>query len=315
MAQVTEITRKYKRVPLSDDGQLKYNKKFRFKSPARMIIMGQSLMGKTYSLVNEPKFLIMDADKEVENYPECQNYTGVLQPMSEETFYTIENDIVIPGAIYELVMELREANQMDKFNYWKRKLEETEDLDEKKKIFGGLKKMLNKMPFPVIVGDSITSLQKLNIRASLFGYNNKVKPENRKTDIKNVDKWGGVNYIRPNFAGLLEFIETAAPFTLYNAHLKEKKSVLEKAPDEIVPFDIALEGIQSTTIVNRMSAVGVFYRTKEGCFIDFVKRAETDIGARPAHIANSVIKISEPQTTPGQQPIRYWKLIYPDLDI
>ncbi|NLR61102.1 hypothetical protein HGH93_23575 [Chitinophaga polysaccharea] len=312
MEEEVEIKNKYKIIPLTDEGELRDNEAFKLKSPRRMIMLGQSLMGKTYNVINIPKFLIMDADKETDYYPWCRNYVKVAND-EVERYYLLENNVVIPAAIYELVMEMRTANRMDLFEKFSRKIERSKDATKKKQYFRYLKKLINDMPFAVLVADSLTSLQKLNHGAALYGYNLRVKPESRKTDIKHTDQWGGVSNIRPNFAGILEFIETASPYTLYTAHIKEKKNVLEKGPEDLVPLDIALEGIQSSSITSRMAAVGIFYRNKEGCFLDFVKRDETDIGARPPHMANRIIKIAEPLKKQGEPSITFWNKIYLEL--
>lgn len=315
MAETEEAKVPIVRLPLTPDGELANDTKFRLMSPATMIIVSPPLMGKTMSMINVNKFLIADADKETDYYPHCRNYVKIVSNAKEESFVTLKSGVVIPSILFDVVAELRRVNHMEKFTRWKELLEKALPQEEKVKIFRALKKLINSMPFAVTAWDSLTSLQELNNRASLHGYNMTVSPENRKKDIRKADSYSGVKYTRPNFYGLLEFIQSASPFCIYTAHVKEKKNIIEKEASQIAPLDIALEGILPHTITSRMAAVGIFNRNENGCFLDFQKRAETDIGARPPHLANKVIKISDYQSDPNILPERYWKDVYIDLAI
>jgi hypothetical protein len=68
----------------------------------------------------------------------------------------------------------------------------------------------------------------------------------------------------------------------------------------------------------KASAIGIFQRTNEGCFIDFTKRDESDLGVRNAHLSNKVIKladfISSEDLAKGKTPKTYWSTIYPEIE-
>ena len=68
----------------------------------------------------------------------------------------------------------------------------------------------------------------------------------------------------------------------------------------------------------KASAIGIFQRTNEGCFLDFTKRDESDLGVRNAHLSNKTIKladyISADDLVKGKTPKTYWSTIYPEIE-
>ena len=68
----------------------------------------------------------------------------------------------------------------------------------------------------------------------------------------------------------------------------------------------------------RATAVGVFIRNNDGCFLDFTKKDESDTGIRTAHLSNKIIKIADyaksEDLEKGITPKTYWNTIYPELN-
>ena len=86
---------------------------------------------------------------------------------------------------------------------------------------------------------------------------------------------------------------------------------------EISVADIALSGIQGITFTSKSDANCILYRDSKGVYLDFIKREETDLGSRVAHLTEKKIKIAEILTAEelqaGNTPITYWEEIYKDL--
>jgi hypothetical protein len=317
MSDVMEETKKmapFLLLPVDANMQLIDQSAFEFASPQSMVIISSPLMGKTLSMVNVEKFMILDLYKETTYFPFCRNKVCIYEEPEDEVFVCLPDGTVMTKKFYDTVMELSRANNMPLFRKLKKTLNKNIPIEQKQKIFDAQKKLLNKMPFPVTVVDTLTQLQAMNFRACLYLYNSGVEPEYRKQNVRRIDKYNGTKLTRPNFFGILDFVEKhASPFIIYNAHVREKKSVYEKDAEDLSTIDINLEGLVSSTYTNRMGAVGIFNRTEEGCFLDFVKRVESDLGGRPMHLWNRVLKVADFTTEPKLLPKRYWGEVYTDL--
>lgn len=314
---MTEIVQQYdfKKIPIDSNGQL-IKGHFRLKSPASLVKISYPKMGKTLAMVNVPKILICDAHREVEDFPFCNNYIKQATYTGKHKFHKVSSGAYIPAGIFETVTDLKVANRMAE--YWKLKnmLDERRSAEEKASIFSDLIALINDMLFPITAWDTVTHMQDLNIDAALGRYNSQFDdPDKRRDDIRLVDRWGGVKYIRNNFAGIKLFIESyASPFQIWSAHIKERKAIYEKGHEEISAVDMALDGIMSTTFTAAASAVGILYRKEDGVYLDFKKRDETDLGSRCSHLGERVIKIADTLLDNESIPKTYWKEIYPELN-
>lgn len=312
----------YNKLPLTDKGEmidLSFNP---IKGPRNLIITSFPKSGKTLSFANVAGMLIGDMEEGAINY-DIKNRVDLRTQNSKENpkkFEILKNDTYIPMGIYKTVEELYKANDMKTF--WE--LQNSFDLSttKKEKEEKGKKiiEHINKMPFPIFVIDTITSIQDWNNDASLAYYNSIVSIENRKKDIKKVDNYGGVRYTRRNFRLMKDFIEKhAAPYIIWSGHTGERKKILEKGSQEISVADIALEGLQSTLFTAHSDANAILYfDNKEGIILDFEKKEETDFGTRIPHLANKQIKIADILTNEEienkKTPKTYWNIIYPEIE-
>ncbi len=302
------------KLPLTKEGKL-IEGKFALKSPRNLVFISQKKTGKTLSAANQFKILILDCEGGTKDFGfPVNNKVDITKYHGEEGFKKTNKFGYLPMGLFQTVDELRKANDMD--TYWKL----FNDLDDKadEKSYTALLEHINKMPFPIVMIDTITTFIELSNQAALEEYNSKVKPESRKSDIKRVDEYGGVRMIRAKFDEVKRFIEhNAAPFILYSGHIAEKKKVFKKSEDDISTVDIDLEGVLSKIFTVKSTAVGIFLRNNEGCFIDFTKKDESDIGNRTAHLSNKLVKIadyiSSEDLEKGKTPKTYWSTIYPEI--
>jgi hypothetical protein len=308
-----EETTTFKRLPLTATGEL-IKGEYSLKSPRNLVFISQKKTGKTLTASNQTKMLIGDSEGGTKDFGFPVNNKVDLTKFVDKEFVKTNKFGYLPGGLFETVDELRKANDMD--TYWKLFVE----LDEKadKKSYDALIAHINKMPFPIFMVDTISSVLELSNKAALYEYNSNVKEESKKEDIRRADEFGGVRYVRSKFDQVKKFIElNAAPFIIFSGHIAERKKVFKKSDEDISTVDIELEGLLSKIFTIKATAIGVFYRDKEGCFLDFTKKDESDLGIRTAHLSNKVIKIadfiSSEDLEKGKTPKTYWSQIYPEI--
>lgn len=300
----------FRKLPLDENGKLIANK-FCIQSPENLVIVSFPKTGKTLSMVNKPNFLIGDSEKGTK-YFSPENYVNLLTFGGNEEFVKLKSGTYVPAGVFQTVDELNRANRMKEYWELNQRLEDAVEADQEA-IYKDLLAHIQAMPFPIFVIDTITSFQELNAKASLKEYNDQF-PAKPKTDITKVDEYNGVTYVRRNFAGIKAFIENnSAPFKIWNGHIKEKKKILTKSQDDISAVDIALTGLLPTLFTSKADAVCTFTRDEKGCYLDFQKKAESDMGSRPFHLSNKLIKIAEPLKKDEQYPETHWNKVFPEL--
>lgn len=309
---------KFKKLPLDDKGELFPAEKCLI-SPRNLVIISFPKSGKTETLVNQKNILIGDTQGGTD-YFQAQNAVNLLSYSGEEPFQVIKDGSYIPMGIFQTVDELNRINDMN--NYWKLYVAFKEARgDERKKLYNSLIEHILKMKFPIFVVDPITELQETLHKAALADYNSQFKPKVPKNSIKRVDEYGGSQYIRRTVFAVRRFIEkNAAPFIIYTGHIKEKKKILNKGDEAISVADMDFEGTLSTIFTQKSDANGIFYRDKNGCWLDFQKKDEdTDFDSRPPHLANKKIKIADIHTYDKDNNVTkkgdvFWNKIYPELN-
>lgn len=307
----------WKKLPLDEKGNIIKND-YSLRSPDNMVIVSYPKMGKTLTMADTPNFLIGDGEGGTNDF-RVSNRVNLITPVDiEEKFVKISAGYV-PAGIFQTVDELNRANNMKE--YWKIRVafDEARTGADKKQLHSDLLACIKSMKFPIFVVDTITSIVTLNNDTALYEYNLGVKKENRKGNIKRVDEYSGVRYTRNSFNVLKNFIENnAAPFIIWNGHIAPKKKILIKSQEDISAVDIALEGMYSTIFTHKANAVATFYRNDTGCFLDFTKKEESDIGSRCPNVGNRLIKIadivSDEDLMKFVRPRTYWGEVYPDLN-
>lgn len=307
----------YKRLPLDSKGQLIRNN-VGLTSPKNLVIVKYPKSGSTLSLCDVPKVLIADSEGGT-SYFRPSNRVHLIDEAVIDQFKSTNSYGYIPQTIYDLVVELNEANGME--GYWKDYWTMENERDPKKKadLYEALVQRINAMPFPILAIDTITSIVKLSNAAALHELNINIKDVGkRKSDIKKADEYGGVQYIRRKFAEIKRFIETnAAPFVQYHGHVASRKKTLKKAEEDISAVDIALDGLLSTIFTAEASSVCTFWRDEKGCYLDFTKKEESDLGSRALHLSNLTMKIADivpdDKLRAGERPKTYWSEVYPEI--
>ncbi len=306
----------FKKLPLDESGELLPSEVF-LPDPRNQVIISAPKSGKTETMVNQKNILIGDTQGGTD-YFQARNSVNLLTYEGADPFKVTKDGTFVPMGLFQTVEELGKLNNMKK--YWELYKAFSESRGEiRKKNYELLTEHIRAMKFPIFALDTVTDFQYMMHDAALADYN--VYFKKSKDNIKRVDDYGGSQYIRRTILGNKSFIEKyAAPFIIYTGHIKEKKKILTKSQDSISVADMDLEGTLSTIFTQQSHANSIFYRTKDGCYLDYQKKdEETDFDSRPPHLANKKIKIADihtfdkdgNKTKNGQT---FWKEIYPTLE-
>lgn len=306
----------YKRLPINEKGELVRND-FGIKSPRNIVIVKYPKSGSTLSMCDVPKILIADAEGGT-NYFKPNNKVLLFDESVFGIFVKTDSYGYIPKTIFDLVDELKHANKMQEFFKLQNELENERNLKKQEELYKRILEHINSMYFPILAIDTITSITDISNSAALYEWSRNFPSAKPKPSIKLVDEYGGVQYIRRKFQQIKDFIEqNAAPFIQYHGHIGFKKKTLKKTDEELTALDIALDGIISTTFTAKADSVCTFVRDKNGCWLDFSKKEETDLGGRPMHLSNAKIKIadilSDEDLRIGKRPKTFWSEIYPEI--
>jgi hypothetical protein len=115
----------------------------------------------------------------------------------------------------------------------------------------------------------------------------------------------GYLYIRQAFFQVLDFIDTLAPHIILSGHIKDAQ-VNDKG-DMVLSANIDLTGKIKSLICANADAIGYMYRKGDKTFISFKTNEEVTCGARPEHLRNEEIVVSE--MINGELKT-YWDKIY-----
>lgn len=144
------------------------------------------------------------------------------------------------------------------------------------------------------------------------GVTGKLAPESGKAQYGNIlalPNGAGYAYLRQAFTNIVEHIKTFAPRLIQLGHVKD--TLLEKAGAEVNASDLDLTGKIKRIAASQSDAIGFLYRHKNGTqnILSFKTTGEVACGARPKHLSNQEIVISE-MTDKGL--VTNWDKVYID---
>ena len=117
----------------------------------------------------------------------------------------------------------------------------------------------------------------------------------------------GYPYLREAFTKVIEYIKTLAPRIILVGHIKD--ILLDKNGTEFNSLDLDLTGKLKRITTSQSDAIGYLYRKGNQSILSFRTTDEVSCGARPDHLRNKEIVISE-MTDEGL--ITHWDKIYID---
>jgi hypothetical protein len=101
----------------------------------------------------------------------------------------------------------------------------------------------------------------------------------------------GYFWTRQAFTKVIDYIKTWAPYVIFVGHVKDTQ--LEKAGGTFNSLDLDLTGKLKRITTSNSDAIGYLYRKGNKNILSFKTNDDIACGARPAHLSNAEIVISE----------------------
>lgn len=169
-------------------------------------------------------------------------------------------------------------------------------------------------PYKYIAIDTVTALEEFCVSYAEDLYSKSSVGKNWFTEgkpkygvITNMPQGAGYQWLRTAYNKVLDFIRTLAPRIILMGHVKD--TILEKAGNEFNSLDLDLTGKIKRITASNSDAIGYLYRKGDKNVLSFKTNDEISCGARPEHLRNQEIIVSE-LTESGVKT--YWNKIYID---
>ena len=186
------------------------------------------------------------------------------------------------------------------------------NIDELKAIGKAIKDANH--PYRYIAIDTVTALEEFCIAYAEDLYSKSSMGKNWFTEGKpkygsiiNMPQGAGYQWLRTAYTKVLDFVRTLAPRIILMGHVKD--TILEKAGNEFNSLDLDLTGKIKRITASNSDAIGYLYRKGDNNILSFKTNDEISCGARPQHLRNQEIVVSE-STDAGI--ITHWDKIYID---
>jgi hypothetical protein len=171
-----------------------------------------------------------------------------------------------------------------------------------------------KNPYKYIAVDTITALEDMCLPYAEKLYSQTPMGKNwfaegklKYGNILNMPQGAGYPWLRIAFTKVIDYIKTWAPHIILVGHLKD--TMLNKDGAEFNSMDLNLTGKLKMITSSNSDAIGYLYRKGDQNILTFKTTDEIACGARPHHLRNAEIVISE-MTEEGLKT--NWDKIYID---
>jgi hypothetical protein len=147
-------------------------------------------------------------------------------------------------------------------------------------------------PYKFITIDTVTALEDMIMPLAIKLY--KATPMGKNFDgdtVVTLPNGAGYLYIRQAFFQVLDFIDTLAPTIILSGHIKDK--VVDDKGEMVMSANIDLTGKIKSLICANADAIGFMYRKGNKTILSFKTTEEVTCGARPEHLRNEEIVITE----------------------
>ena len=169
-------------------------------------------------------------------------------------------------------------------------------LAEVKQIGAAIKEAGN--PYKYIAVDTITALEEMCIpyaeelyARSPMGKNWLTEGKPKHGSLLNLPNGAGYPWLREAFVKVIDYIKTWAPRTILVGHVKD--TLLEKNGSNFTSLDLALTGKLKLIATSNSDAIGYLFRRGNKNILSFKTTDEIACGARPEHLRNKEIEVSE----------------------
>jgi len=178
------------------------------------------------------------------------------------------------------------------------------NLQELKEIGKAIKEA--NYPYEYVTIDTVTALEDMVMPLAINLYKQTAMGKNYSGDsILTLPNGAGYLYVRQAFFQVLDFIDTFAPHIILSGHIKDKQ--VDDKGEMVLSANIDLTGKIKSLICANADAIGYMYRKGNQTILSFKTNEETTCGARPEHLRNEEIVISE--MIDGKL-VTYWDKVY-----
>jgi hypothetical protein len=147
-------------------------------------------------------------------------------------------------------------------------------------------------PYKFITIDTVTALEDMIMPLAIKLYRQTPMGKNFDGDtVTTLANGAGYLYIRQAFFQVLDFIDTLAPTIILSGHIKDK--VVDDKGEMVMSANIDLTGKIKSLICANADAIGYMYRKGNKTILSFKTNEEVTCGARPEHLRNEEIVITE----------------------
>jgi hypothetical protein len=147
-------------------------------------------------------------------------------------------------------------------------------------------------PYDYVTIDTVTALEEMIMPLAIKLYRQTAMGKNFDGDtVVTLANGAGYLYIRQAFFQVLDFIDTLAPTIILSGHIKDKQ--VDDKGELVMSANIDLTGKIKSMICAQADAIGYMYRKGNKTILTFKTNDEVTCGARPEHLRNEEIVITE----------------------
>ena len=147
-------------------------------------------------------------------------------------------------------------------------------------------------PYKYVTIDTVTALEDMIMPLAVKLYKQTPMGKNFDgTSVITLPNGAGYLYIRQAFFQVLDFIDTLAPTIILSGHIKDKQ--VDDKGELVMSANIDLTGKIKSLICANADAIGYMYRKGNKTILSFKTNEEVTCGARPEHLRNEEIVITE----------------------
>jgi hypothetical protein len=147
-------------------------------------------------------------------------------------------------------------------------------------------------PYKYVSIDTVTALEDMVGPLAIKLYKNTSMGKSYDGDnILSLPNGAGYLYLRQAFFQVLDFIDTLAPHIILAGHIKDKQ--VDDKGEMVLAANIDLTGKIKSLICANADAIGYMFRKGNKTILSFKTSEEVTCGARPEHLRNEEIVVSE----------------------
>lgn len=147
-------------------------------------------------------------------------------------------------------------------------------------------------PYKYVTVDTVTALEDMVMPLAIKLYRATSMGKNYDGDnVLSLPNGAGYLYLRQAFFQVLDFIDTLAPHIILSGHIKDKQ--VDDKGEMVLAANIDLTGKIKSLICANADAIGYMYRKGNKTILSFKTNEEVTCGARPEHLRNEEIVVTE----------------------